>query len=257
MAKYWFKLSSVLLCTMAFAVMPAAEPTPADTASQKTLRFVVYHPDFPPYIFTTINGDVSGIVPDLLAPFFQQQQLEVDYLLDNRAGAEQRLYRGEVDAMMLSPEWAIKPEQLVFSNQIIAYDDYFFARTAEEAVTEAEQLKGKKICTREYYVYPTLEALFSRGTLLRVDSSSQEAQLRMVLSKRCDLAYMNDLIAHWLLQQHYDTTTLYPTPLLIGKSGLTIALHPNWQPLLQALNQYLQQQQASGEVERVIARYLH
>lgn len=256
MAKYWLQIGVWLLCAMALPAASAAKQPPDDVADSKTLRFVVYYPDFPPYIFTTIDGEVSGIVPDLLAPFFHQQQLEVDYLLDNRAGAEQRLYRGEVDAMMLSPEWAINPEQLVFSSQIIAYDDYFFARTPEEAVSEPQQLSGKRVCTREYYVYPTLEALFSSGKLLRVDASSQEAQLRMVLSKRCDLAYLNDLIAHWLLQQNYSAVSLYKSPLLIGKSGLTIALNPSWQPLLLALNQYLQQQQASGEVERVIARYV-
>ncbi len=257
MAKYGFQIGMLLLCTMALAAASGSDLPQNNETDHKTLRFVVYHPDFPPYIFTTDSGAVSGIVPDLLAPFFRQQQLEVNYLLDNRAGAEQRLYRGEVDAMMLSPEWALMPEQVLFSSSIIAYDDYFFARSAEEAVSDPEQLTGKKICTREFYVYPSLEALFNSGKLLRVDASSQEAQLRMVLSKRCDLAYLNDLIAHWLLRQNYTATTLYPSPLLVGKSGLTIALNPSWQPLLLALNQFLQQQQASGEVERVVARYLH
>lgn len=144
MAKYWLSRGVWLLCAMAFSALPDTGQPQHAIDTDKTLRFVVYYPDFPPYIFTTVSGDVSGIVPELLAPFFQQQQLEVDYLLDNRAGAEQRLYRGEVDAMMLSPEWALKPEQLVFSNRIIAYDDYFFARSAKEAVTEPKQLSGKK-----------------------------------------------------------------------------------------------------------------
>lgn len=257
MAKYWLQVGVWMLCAMALPAPSAAVQPQDNVADSKTLRFVVYHPDFPPYIFTTASGDVSGIIPDLLEPFFRQQQLVVNYLLDNRAGAEQRLYRGEVDAMMLSPEWALEPERVIFSDSIIAYDDYFFARSAEEVLTEPEQLTGKKICTREFYVYPTLEALFRSGKLLRLDASSQEAQLRMIFSKRCDLAYLNDLVTHWLLRQHYADISLYNSPLLIGKSGLTIALNSSWQPLLLALNQYLLQQQASGEVDRVIARYVH
>ncbi len=246
-----------LLCGIALAATAtgAAPPVDADTG-RKTLRFVVYYPHFPPYIFTDAAGEVSGIVPDLLAPFFTQQQINVDYLLDNRAGAEQRLYRGDVDAMMLSPEWAKQPEQVIFSSSIIAYDDYLFARSAAEAVLQPTQLAGKKICTREFYVYPALEPLFSSGELFRVDSSSQEAQLRMLLSKRCDLAYLNDLVASWLLQHHFATVILYRSPLFIGKSGLTIALNPGWQALLPALNSYLQQQQDSGAVQRVIVHYL-
>jgi polar amino acid transport system substrate-binding protein len=259
MAKHWLQAIMLLLYGIMPTLASAADTEPQNATPDpdpKTLRFVVYYPDFPPYIFTDSAGHISGIVPDLLAPFFTQQQISVDYLLDNRAGAEQRLYRGEVDAMMLSPDWATRPEQVIFSDSIIAYDDYFFARSVLEVAEKPEQLTGKKVCTREFYVYPALEPLFSSGQLLRVDASSQEAQLRMVLSKRCDLAYLNDLVANWLLINGFSGERLYPLPLFIGKSGLTIALNPKWQTLLSALNYYLQQQQDNGEVQRVIARYL-
>ena len=255
MAKYWLSALMLWLWTgLSSAVVP---PSPAvDSGEHRTLRFVVYYPHFPPYIFTNPLGDVSGIVPDLLSPFFTEQKIRVDYLIDNRAGAEQRLYRGDVDAMMLSPEWAAHPERLLFSDSIVAYDDYFFARTLAEADISANQLKGKKICTREYYVYPMLEPLFSKGVLIRMDSSSQEAQLRMMLNQRCDLAYLNDLVAGWLMQQNFTQSTIYSSPLYVGRSGLTIALHQRWQPILPALNQFLQQQRQHGVVQKVIARYV-
>lgn len=255
MAKYWLTALVLWLWTgLTSAVVP---PPPAvDSSEQKTLRFVVYYPHFPPYIFTNPLGDVTGIVPDLLSPFFTEQQIRVDYLLDNRAGAEQRLYRGDVDAMMLSPEWAAHPEQLLFSDSIIAYDDYFFARTVGEAAITAEQLSGKKICTREYYVYPMLEPMFSKGLLFRMDSSSQEAQLRMMLNQRCDLAYLNDLVAGWLMQHTFTQYGIYRLPLYVGRSGLTIALHKRWQPILPALNQFLLHQRQQGVVQKVISHYV-
>lgn len=255
MAKYGL-IAVVLWLSSGLASAVELPAAAVDNAEQKTLRFVVYYPHFPPYIFTEPKGGVSGIVPDLLSDFFSEQHITVEYLLDNRAGAEQRLYRGDVDAMMLSPEWAMHPEQLLFSDRIVAYDDFFFARTAIEAGASTEKLTGQKICTREYYVYPMLEPLFSRGVLIRMDSSSQEAQLRMMLNQRCDMAYMNDLVAGWLMQHTFSQQDIYRSAHYVGRSGLTVALHPRWQPILPALNAYLRLQQQKGVVQKVISHYL-
>lgn len=221
------------------------------------LRFVVYHPHLPPYIYNdSADNAVVGIIHELLTPFFRQQNIRVEYLYDNRAGAEQRLYKGEVDAMMLSPDWAKQPDKLLFTDGVMPYRDYLFARTKQEVSTSAGQLQGKTICTREYYVYPILEPLFAGGVLLRLDSSSQEAQLRMVLNKRCDLVYMNDLIVYWLAEQKFDRVQLYPTDLLMAQSQLHIAFNPRWREVLPKLNAYLMQQQQNGELHRIIQRYI-
>ena len=224
---------------------------------QTTLRFVVYHPHFPPYIYAVSDtAAIVGIIPDLLAPFFLAEGIHVEYVYDNRAGAEQRLYKGDVDAMMLSPDWAKHPEKLIFSVGVIAYNDYLFARTAQEVAQSQTQLQDKTICTREYYVYPQLQPLFAKGALLRLDSSSQEAQLRMVLSKRCDFVYMNDLILYWLTEQKFDSVRLYPASVMMAESELKVALNPKWQPLLERLNAFLIQQQNNGEMQRIMRRYV-
>lgn len=232
-----------------------AEPTAATPAS--VLRFVVYYPHFPPYIYTEPpQNQVIGIIPDLLAPLFEQLQIQTEYVLDNRSGAEQRLYKGDVDAMMLNPAWARHPDKLLFSDGIIPYNDYLFASSKQQLPLQKAQLQGTKICTREYYVYPQLEPLFNSDTLLRIDSSSQEAQLRMVFNNRCDLVYMNDLIARWLVQHNFSDRSLYRSGLYVGKASLTIALHPRWQALLPKLNRFIEQQQQSGETQRIISRYV-
>lgn len=244
----------LIVCTLLGIL---ATTTSVVAAESGVLRFVVYHPHFPPYIIISEGEQqVTGIIPDLLAPFFAAESVSVEYLFDNRSGAEQRLYKGDVDAMMLSPDWANHPEQLIFSAGIIPYNDYLFARSTEEVVQQHSELKDKKICTREYYVYPELEGYFAKNEMLRLDSSSQEAQIRMILMKRCDMVYMNDLIVSWLLQQRFANEQLFASNLLVGKTELKIALHPRWQNLLPKLNTFLQQQQQNGELERVISRYI-
>lgn len=242
----------LLLVWLLLALLPAFAST-----APGSLRFVVYHPHFPPYIYSDgAANTVVGIIPELLAPFFLAEGIKVEYLYDNRAGAEQRLYQGEVDAMMLSPDWARQPDKLIFSVGIMPYNDYLFARTAEDVVQSVDQLQDKTICTREYYVYPKLQPLFAKGTLLRLDSSSQEAQLRMVLNKRCDLVYMNDLIVYWLTAQKFAAVQMYPATIAVAQSELKIALNPRWQPLLPRLNAFLLQQQLNGEVQRITRHYV-
>ncbi|HEX5793304.1 MAG TPA: transporter substrate-binding domain-containing protein, partial [Rheinheimera sp.] len=192
MSTHWFAVILLLASVSSDANISGTEtlsgPAKAQPAllnnTSPVLRFVVYYPHFPPYIYMEPpQNQVIGIIPDLLAPLFQQLGISVEYLLDNRAGAEKRLYKGDVDAMMLSADWATHPEQLLFSDAIIPYHDYLFARSEQELQQLPQQLHGKKICTREYYVYPELEPLFSADTLVRIDSSSQEAQLRMVFNQ--------------------------------------------------------------------------
>lgn len=252
-------LAASALAGQAMSAVSTPEKTalPEAEIMPPVLRFVVYYPHFPPYIYTEPpQNQVIGIIPDLLAPLFEQLQIRTEYVLDNRSGAEQRLYKGDVDAMMLNPAWAKHPDKLLFSDGIIPYNDYLFASSKQRLAVLADQLHGTKICTREYYVYPQLEPLFSSETLLRVDSSSQEAQLRMVFNNRCDLVYMNDLIARWLVQHNFSDRSLYRSGMYVGKAALTIALHPRWQALLPQLNNFIKQQQQSGETERIISRYV-
>lgn len=259
-AAFLMAASALAGTAMSAAAIAEAEPKAAVPTTETTpsvLRFVVYYPHFPPYIYTEPpQNRVTGIIPDLLAPLFEQLQIETEYVLDNRSGAEQRLYKGDVDAMMLNSAWAKYPDKLLFSDGIIPYNDYLFASSKQQLTLLSEPLQGIKICTREYYVYPQLEPLFSSETLLRVDSSSQEAQLRMVFNNRCDLVYMNDLIARWLVQHNFSDRSLYRSGLYVGKAALTIALHPRWQALLPKLNTFIKQQQQSGETERIIGRYV-
>ncbi|WP_088329900.1 transporter substrate-binding domain-containing protein [Lacimicrobium sp. SS2-24] len=218
------------------------------------LRFAVYEPGFPPFIFIDDQQkDITGIVPELLTAFSQQQQITIEYVMDNRKGGEQRLYEGNVDAMLISPQWAKHADQLVFSNAILPYDDYLFhlASAAPKALSG-----GRSVCTRQYYVYPTLEPHFAAGTLLRIDASSQHAQLKMLANARCDYAYLNELVAHWLVARYFPDLQLTSISDFKASTSLQIALHPNWRKHLPALNQFIGEKQKSGELKAIVEGFV-
>ncbi len=245
--KLW-KVQMVMLLFFSSILSAQAKTEPLE------LKFVLYYPQVPPYMYQDEKTErVTGLVPEVLQDFFQQQNIRVLYVAENRTRAEHRLYQGEVDAMLLAKEWTQKPERLLFSEPLLQHQDYLFARQPLAAQGQlADWVKGKTICTRQYYIYDTLTPFFQNNETARVDSSSEMTQLKMLLNGRCDFAFMNEHVANWLLQHHFPDQQLYRSAQGFGPVGLTLAFHPRWKPQLQAFNQYLAEQRQQG----IIAQWL-
>ena len=218
----------------------------------------IHHAQFPPYIY--LNGGserVSGILPELFEPFFRQQHINSRYEFNNPLRAEQALYQGDIDAMFINAAWVSQPADLLFSDAVVKYDDYLFSLKPEHTALDLTTARQLKICTREHYIYPQLEPYFSQQGFIRVDASSQEAQLKMLINERCDLAYMNDVIAQWLVRQQSQPVKLYPLQQAVSKSSISVCLHPKWHALMPALNQFILHQQQSGAVQQAVQRHLN
>ncbi|MBU0914336.1 MAG: transporter substrate-binding domain-containing protein [Gammaproteobacteria bacterium] len=246
--KLWKVQVLMLLALLSCASAIQAEPKQAE------LKFVLYYPQVPPYMYQDEKTQkVVGLVPEVLQDFFQQQHIRVQYVVDNRTRAEHRLYQGEVDAILLAKEWTQHPDQLLFSEPLLEHQDYLFARQPLAAQGQlADWVKGKAICTRQYYIYEALTPFFQTNETARVDSSSEMTQLKMLLNGRCDFAFMNEHVANWLLRHHFPEQQLYRSAKGFSPVGLTVAFHPRWKPQLAAFNQYLAEQRQQG----IIAQWL-
>lgn len=231
---------------------------PLPVIATEKLKFVLYYPQVPPYMYQEANSQkVVGLVPDLLRDFFNNEQIQVEFILDNRRGAEHRLYSGDVDAMLMAREWAMQPEKLTFSEPILVHRDYLFSMRPFDTSSKPEQwLHNKKVCTRQYYVYDVLEPHFQKSGTQRIDSSSELAQLRMLQNGRCDYAYLNEHVAKWIASHQLSDATLYQSPLDFDLVGLTVAFHPRWQAYIPGLNQYLQKARDQGVIDDKLAWYI-
>lgn len=247
--KLWRILSVVLF---GLTMMVQAKPKPDE------LRFVLYYPQVPPYMYQDrLTQQVVGMVPEVLQEFFQQQNIRINYVSDNRTRAEHLLYQGKVDAMLLAKEWSKEPGQAIFSVPLIEHKDYLFSLTPIAVQgTLADWVKGKAICTRQYYVYEALAPFFLNNATARVDSSSEQTQLRMLLNGRCDYAYMNEHVAYWLLKHQFPDQHVYRSTEGFGAVGLTIAFHPRWEKQLQLFNRYLEQQKSQGLIDQWLKFYI-
>jgi len=129
-------------------------------------KFVLYYPQVPPYMYQhSQQQEVAGLIPALVNEFFQKQGIKLTYVIDNRKGAEHRLYAGDVDAMLLAKNWTLYPEHLIFSDPVIMHRDFLFATKPYAAKSSpANWLANARVCTRQYYVYEALEPFFLKGT---------------------------------------------------------------------------------------------
>ena len=254
--KYLYMLSMVVAGLV--AGVWADGTAQAKQAKADELRFVLYYPQVPPYMYQDAKTQrVVGVVPELLQDYFAQQQIKVNFVADNRTRAEHRLYQGDVDAMLVAKEWTQQPQRLVFSEPLLEHQDYLFSLQPTAAQGElVDWVKGKSVCTRQYYVYQALAPLFDSHNAVRVDSSDEEAQMKMLLNGRCDFAYMNDNVANWLLKNRFPERHVYHSATGFGGVGLTIAFTPRWAPYLKSFNQYLQQQKRDGSIEQWLKFYI-
>jgi ABC-type amino acid transport substrate-binding protein len=227
-------------------------------ADKAELNFVLYYPQVPPYMYQDEQTkNVVGLVPEILQDFFQQQNIQVNYVADNRTRAEHRLYQGDVDAILLAKEWTQHPDKLLFSEPLLEHQDYLLARQPLPAQGQlTDWITGKAICTRQYYVYDAFTAFFQSNQTARVDSSSELTQLKMLLNGRCDYAIMNEHVANWLLHHHFPNNKLYRSVTGFSPVGLTVAFHPRWKPQLAAFNRYLQQQHEQGTIAQWLKFYV-
>jgi ABC-type amino acid transport substrate-binding protein len=226
-------------------------------AHPSQLKFVLYYPQVPPYMYTNLDSEqVDGVVPQLLSDFFVQQHISVKYVIDNRKGAEFRLYQGDVDAMLMAASWAQYPDKLVFSAPILEHRDYLYSlQPFKDPASVGKWLSNASICTRQYYVYEALTPYFKLGAK-RIDASSEQAQMRMLISGRCDYAYMNEHVSSWLQYSQFPSIRIYQSQQSFGHVGLTVAFHAKWADMLPALNAYLQQQQETGRLQQILQQEL-
>lgn len=215
--------------------------------AKNRFRVAIYYPQVPPYMYADGDNLPRGVVPELLNAFFSQQPYQLEYVFENRQRAELGVYSGKYDATILAPKWTDNPSALLFSAPIVEHRDFLYA-VAPLPAQILSNLAGKTICLRRYYKYTAFDDELQSGALIRLDADSEFDQFNMLVNGRCELAYMNEHVASWLTNHHFEHIAFYRTRLEADKAGLTLALNPKWAALKPALDQHIIQAQQSGTI---------
>lgn len=242
--KLWLIMVFVSVCSPAFA------------SAGKTLTFYTWSEDLAPILSLKSSGNgrvPSGIVVDVLSGWSAQQGHTIKYTLHNRVRGEEALYAGEVDMTILSREWLVHPDKLLFSLPLYEHREYLFALEHPESSVLPEMLDDTLICTHRGYRYPSLQKYFELGIARRVESHDEFALFGMLDKGRCDFAVSNELVAEHVIERHgWQSRFLMIRPPL-EKISFTLALHPDNAALLPSLNAHIEQLNHTRKLSQIIA----
>lgn len=239
-------------------IISYCHPAKAMELPAKTLRFAVYTTNSSaPFYHLDEQENYIGILPTLLNKAAAIAGIHIDFVAIDRRGAEIAIYNGDVDALILSKEWATYPDRIVFSAPMYDFNEYFFSLSPfAKGERPPDWLAGKSVCVRRDYVYPLLDPLLESGAIKVIYLSDYPAMFDMLQSGRCETVYMNEHEARWLAGQKKIQIRLYRSPAYLDSVGSTIAVRPQWQAFLPVFNQLVISMTDSGEMQKLLERSL-
>lgn len=223
--------------------------------AQSTLRFIVNEPGSAPYLYRAKNSDkYLGIIPDILKGLIDNNKLSIKYIPNNRKRSEEYMYQKKADLMMLSKAWLRQPDKLIVTISILQHHSFLYQREKFSAQFSLDKLTNTQIiCTRRGYSYPNLKRYFNNNKLVRLDSSSHVAMLKMLFKKRCALVIMNNYNAESLLNSNeFKNQPLFRSQKPISTVPLNIILRPELTQVKKQLDTHIKQLQQSGKLNEII-----
>lgn len=226
--------------------------------AKEPLLFVVNHPGSTPYLyFDKVNNTYQGVIPDILKGLVESGQLQIIYLPNNRMRSEEHIYRGTADLLMLSKSWLKEPEKVIFTIPFHQHRSFLYsAKEFSEGFSLDNAIKGETICTRTSFIYPNLSPYFQSGRLIRTDTSSHLAMLRMLFKQRCDYTVMNEFNALNLINSQFFTSEkLYRYASPVSSVPLNIILRAELTNEKAILDRHIKKLQKNNEIQRFVDRH--
>ncbi|MGK0268932.1 MAG: polar amino acid transport system substrate-binding protein [Paraglaciecola sp.] len=223
----------------------------------QTLRFAVVHVEEPPFIYTRNNSGYEGIVPNLAIALSRELALELEFLPTSRKGLEATIISGQADITWLSPEWISGKDQLIFSDPVLDHKEFLYSlNPLEEEHKPVDWVRGKTICVRQDYQYPSLKAFFNQDIAQAVRVSSQVPLITLLLGNRCDFLYMNEHRASWMLTSLSVSRKVFRSSKPLEQTHLAFMFNKTWQHKMSRINQALAKIKNSGELARIVQSQL-
>ena len=218
-------ISKVILCVFYFALPGAL------LAETKLLTLAVNSPGTPPHLYYNEElGDYDGVIPDLLRFLEQDGAISVEYIDSNRGRNELYVATGKFDMFYSSIAWLKEPEKLIATIPIFQHTSYLYSIDPFPTDFALNAKVKADICARRGFSYPALEPWFENGKLTRIDFSSHETMLGMLVLGKCNMAELNSKNMLALLNNkkfkglafyRYDKpTSLVPATLILNPSKL-------------------------------------
>ena len=248
MTYLWFKVATTVnIALLVFVTMPLAL---ADDVNEIPLRYDVSGSKgwYPYFVDDKQNpGIVAEIVPQLLT-LAKLKGISLNLPPKRTAKA---LELGLIDFDVFSPQWIASKQdstQYVFTLPLFALKEMVITlKDNEKHWPSPESIQGHFVGTVRGYIY------HDQNHFKRVDFATEKDLVLALGMKRVEVIIAGDLPALYWAKQH-EVDIAFAS--LHSEGKLHIRLKRNLDYLLPALNKAIKQLHESGEIKRIINKYV-
>ena len=248
------RLHALLLAGSLALPLPVAAETGTPVAPDAPEFVYGGDAEFPPYEFLDASGNPAGLNVDLIRAVAKEQGFRVRVHLDRWASIRAGLANGTIDvaAMYRTPQRA-REVDFAIAHELVYHE--MFVRRGSAGLASLSDLAGKRVLVEaSTFSADALKALGSCGAVL--ERASEPEALRGLSRGEGDAAIVTQTVGRPFRERSEKMPDLVPTgpPVLLAEYAFVTL--PGRRQLLERLNAGVAAVKASGEYDRIFARWL-
>lgn len=224
-------------------------------AQERPLRFSITESWSMPMIHIENGKATGGILFDLQTRLAQKVGRSAEMLVMPRLRVQTMMLRGELDVRCnTNPQWMQTAyHQYIWSVPFMDQRDLIVSYY-DAPDLDMTGLVGERLGTVLGFRYPSLDALFDNGQLVRDEGRTQDLVLEKLQAGRYQYAVSSQLSLDWFNRNQRPEQRLREVAE-IAADPLSCVVRDAPDVPTQALLHALEQMQQDGEFEAIIARY--
>lgn len=199
---------------------------------------------------------VGGIFADIFSAIGQKTKLAVVPVVLPRKRIEGAVVSGDIDLRCyFNPKWTPNPDSYEWSKPLFTIQDVLFAHEGSPELRSLQDIpRGTPVSTTLGYVYPSLDAMFKRGDLVRDDSVDDEKVLLKMTADRTPLGLTNAHALDWY-RKSVPRHKLAPWRFVIDSNDVYCAVPKNAAILAARTLAAVEELRKSGRIEAILRAY--
>ena len=213
-----------------------------------------------PYAYEDANGHLLGVSVDIARRVMQMAHVDVTFITYPVNRLQAMLQKGEIDMNYADALIWNSPEDqrhYVFSKPYAVVNEHLYFLASHPARTQSiEQLNQLTIGMVRGYTYQALDPALATHRLGRLETSQEDALIKLLGNGRVDAIAMVDDIFDALVTSNHLNPDLFRQGAKLSEAPLVFKLQPQYAQWLPPINQAIDTLRASGELERIRRQYL-
>lgn len=213
-----------------------------------------------PYAYEDDNGHLIGVSVDSARRVMQLANVDVTFVTYPVNRLQSMLQKGEIDISYADALIWNSPEEqrhYVFSKPYAVVNEHLYFLTSHPARKQpVEQLNQLTIGMVRGYTYRALDPALTARRLNRLETSQEEALIKLLGNGRVDAIAMVDDVFDALVNSNHLDPDQFQQGAKLSEAPLVFKLQPQYAQWLPLINRAIDDLRASGELERIRRQYL-